>query len=487
MPDGAWVGRLAEEVSPEKGTWRINPDGSMATTWRLRRDVRWHDGTPFTSADMLFTYTFNRDPEVSTRVQGNLQPMVSASAPDPFTFEVQWPRTDVRADRAIGLEPLPKHLLEDVYRTDKAGAETHPYFRDGFIGLGPYRLVEWERGAEMRLQRFEQYWRGPAPIHQVILHYINDPAAMIANILAGSVDVVIPPGIDIAGAISVRDRWVGTGNQVITEVGSSLNSAYYVQLRPEYAGPRGAHGLINRDVREALYRAIDREAMAEGITFGLAPLADSWIPPHHAVRRDAETFIPKFPYDPGRAQQLLTQVGWDRASDGMLVHRDTGDRFQIEVSGQQRAIIEKQQLIIADHFKRIGVEANVLVWPPSLNNDRQYESTRPGLVLGSIGAVRFFYDRALHSAETTSNENRWSTRNKGGYSNPASDRLLDALSSTIDNRQRTALIQQAVEVQIRDLPIMPFFWELDPVLALATVGIPPGLTAVAHVWEWQKD
>lgn len=486
MPDGAWAGRLAEQISAEQGTWRINPDGTMVTTWKLRPNVVWQDGSPFTSADLVFSYTFNKDADLATRYQGNLQPITSVSAPDPLTFEVNWSRTDVRADRAIGLDPMPRHILEDPYRSDKSSVEHHPYFRDDFVGLGPYRLSGWDRGTEMRMTRFEQYWRGPAPIHQVVLHYIQDPAAMIANILAESVDVIIPPGVDIAGAISLRERWAGTRNQVLNEVSQSLNSAYYVQLRPEYAAPRGPNGLLNRDTREALYRAINREAMAEGLTFGLAPLADSWIPPNHAVRRDVEASIPKYPYDPARAQQMLSQLGWERGGDGILVNRDSGDRFEIEVSGQQRAIIEKQQLVIADDFKRVGVDAKLLIWPPALNNDRQYESTRPGLVLGSIGVVRFFYDRALHSGETTSDANRWSTRNKGGYSNPASDRLVDALSSTIDNRQRTELVRQAVEVQMRDLPIFPFFWEIDPVLALANIRIPAGMTGVAYVWEWDK-
>jgi peptide/nickel transport system substrate-binding protein len=486
MPDGSWVGQLGEAISTEKGTWVINPDGSMVTTWKLRPNVVWHDGTPFTSADMLFTYTLNRDADVGTRVQANLKPAVAASAPDPLTFEVRWSDTDVRANRAIGLTPLPRHILEDVYRSDKAAIEKQTYFNDAFTGLGPFRLTGWDRGTEMRFQRFDQYWRGPAAIDQIVLRFIADPTTMIANILSQDVDVVIPPGVDIAGATTLRERWAGTGNQVIIETNPSVNSAYYVQMRPQYARPSGPNGLLNRDVREALYRSIDRQGMADGITFGQAPLADSWIPVDHAVRREVGSSIPQFPFDPARAQQLFNQAGWERGPDGVLVQRDSGDRFEIEVSGQQRAIIEKQQLIIADDFKRAGAATNLVIWPASLNNDREYESTRSGLVLGSIGAVRFFYDRALHSSETTSDANRWSGRNKGGYANSESDRLIDALSSTIDERQRTELVRQAVSAQMRDLPIMPFFWEQDPVLALASVKIPASLTKLGFVWEWQK-
>jgi peptide/nickel transport system substrate-binding protein len=337
----------------------------------------------------------------------------------------------------------------------------------------------------MEFARFDDYYQGRPSIDQIILKYIADPTAMVANVLAGSVDMVTPPGVDVDGAVALRDRWAGTGNQVMLQLTNAINSAYSIQFRPEFVRPRA--GLPNRDVREALYRAIDKTAMSEGLTHGLAPLADSWVGSHHALRPEVEASIPQYPFDLARAQQLLAGAGWVRGPDGILVHQPSGERFTIEVSGQQRAVIQKQQAIIADHWKLLGADVETHVTPPALDSDRRYESTRPGVLLGSIGDRRFFLDKAMHSRETTSEENRWASRNKGGYSNPVSDRLLDQLGRTIDVRERTAIVRDLVRIQMEDIPIMPFFWEVEPVVALANVKIPQGKTLPEYVFEWRKD
>ncbi len=483
---GVWEPQLAaEQISAERGTWRVNPDGSMVTTWRLRPGVKWHDGTPFTSADLLFTYTVYKDPQLPSTVVSAMAAMASASTPDPLTFEVRWSETDVKADQAPGLTPLPRHLLEDVYRTEKEALPAHPYFTTQFVGLGAYRLVGREPGIQMEFARFDDYYQGRPAIDQIVLKYIADPTTMVANVLAGSVDVVTPPGIDVDGAVALRERWAGTSNQVMIQLTSTINSAYSIQFRPEYVRPRA--GLPNRDVREALYRAIDRAAMSEALTHGLAPLADSWVGAHHAFRSAIEGAIPQYPYDVAKAQQLLATAGWVRGSDGILVHQPTGERFVIEVSGQQRAIIQKQQPIIAEQWKAIGAEVETHVTPPALDSDRRYESTRPGVLLGSIGDRRLFFDKALHSREAATEENRWSGRNKGGYGNPDSDRLIDQLGRTIDLNERMALVRDLVRIQMEDIPLMPFFWEVEPVVAVASVKIPQGKTLPEYIFEWRKD
>jgi peptide/nickel transport system substrate-binding protein len=136
----------AEMISVERGTWRLNPDGTMDTAWKLRPNIKWHDGTPFTSQDLLFTYTVFQDPDLpATGSQRRL--MTSASAPDPATFVVHWSSLCVDANRGqIGVI-LPKHLLEKAYRDDKSSLPNHPYFTTSFIGLGPYRLASFSSPA----------------------------------------------------------------------------------------------------------------------------------------------------------------------------------------------------------------------------------------------------------------------------------------------------------------------------------------------------
>ena len=87
-----------ERPSVEKGTWRVNPDGSMVTTWRIRPNVKWHDGTPFTSADLLFTATVDRDKEIPFLLDPAWDSVEEVQAPDPQTITIRWRRAYINAD-----------------------------------------------------------------------------------------------------------------------------------------------------------------------------------------------------------------------------------------------------------------------------------------------------------------------------------------------------------------------------------------------------
>ena len=141
--------QLAEEIpSIAKGTWKVNPDRTMETTWRLRPNIKWHDGQPFTSADLLFTHEIGRDTEIAgvTAASASGKLMDSVSAPDPLTFVVHWSAPFVTADLTGVGDILPKHLTEDMYRKDKQSLVNSPLLSTEFVGLGPYRMVHWEQG-----------------------------------------------------------------------------------------------------------------------------------------------------------------------------------------------------------------------------------------------------------------------------------------------------------------------------------------------------
>ncbi|MBM2809518.1 MAG: hypothetical protein HW416_277 [Chloroflexi bacterium] len=486
--DGIYVPQLAaEQISVERGTWRLNADGSMDTTWKLRPGLLWHDRTPFTSADLLFTFTAYKDPTLPSGVASQMLRMESASAPNPLTFAVHWSSVDVKADQAAGLTPLPRHLLETSYQSDRASIATSSRLTTEFVGLGPYRLARWDAGVQMELVRFDAYHAGRPALDKIILRYIADPNALVASLLAGGIDLVLPPGVDVDLAMDVEQRWKGTDNRVVMRTAEDLNAAYALQFREEYSRPH--NGLTNRDVREALYRAIDRAAMADAMTHGLAAVADSWVSPLHPLRPDVAGAIPQFPFDPARAQQLMEGAGWVLGADGMVVARQSGERLEIEISGPQRAVVQKQQPIIGDAWRNLGVDPQIHVIPPSLDTDRKYEATRPGIILGSIGDYRLYFDNHLHSRETSSDDNRWGGRNKGGYRNPSVDAILDRLSTTIDPRPRVALNREYLQVAMGDVALMPFYWEVYPALIVASVRGPiyPAKSGGAwNAFEWDK-
>lgn len=476
----------AEGLSVEKGTWRINADGTMDTIWRLKPNVKWHDGAPFTAADLLFTFTVYKDPETPRTIRGRPDLMQSAAAPDPLTFTVHWSGVFAQADQAEAVDRLlPKHLLEDLHQKDKAAFVNSPHFTTEFIGLGPYRLASWVQGSHMEFTRFEDYHQGRPRFDGVTVRFLGDSNTMVANILSGTLDVVLPDGVDIDAAAEVKRRWEGTDNEVRFDVLDSLAN-FQAQFRPDVARP--SNGAANRTVRQALFHAIDRKALAEVTTGGLAPVADSWFPPGHALRSELEASIPQFPFDPARAQQLLREAGWSRGSDGVLVHGQTGERFETQLWAYQ-ADEERGVLVVSDGWKAVGVSAQPHVIPPNRRSDREYDASFPAFILTSPNSRGFYEDgRWFHSRFSRSAANRWTGTNRAGYENPRADVLLDQLAAAVDPRERIPLHRQFLQEVLTDVGTIPLYWEVVPVLSLGGIKSHKVVktTATWNFFEWDR-
>jgi peptide/nickel transport system substrate-binding protein len=479
-------GLAVEKPSPASGTWTINADGTMDVTWKIHPNIKWHDGTPFTSADLAFTYTVYSDKDLPTSVASALGQIRTVSTPDEQTFVLNYGRTDVRADQAIGLKPLPKHLLESVYLANKAELPRSPYVINEFVGLGPYRLVRWDSGVQIEFSRFDDYYRGRPPLDRITLRYIRDPNALIANILSGTVDVVIPPGPDVDAGIEVQQRWQGTGNKVVIEPTDEFGWIQ-LQLRPEVL--QAPRAWLNRDVRAALYHAVDRQTLTQTLTHGLSPTADSWVPPDHPLRSQLQDAIPQYPYDLNRSQQLLAQAGWTRASDGVLVENQSGERFVGDFWANERLDLQRSQAIIAEGWKNLGLQLAVPVVSAALSADRRNEVLLTGPRVGSVRTDRFLFDGQLAGKEIASEANRWGGRNRGGYSNSEADAAFDRLSATIDIRERVPIYREMLRLWMGDVPIMPLYWDIEPVFHLGTVKGPihAGEQTTWNIFEWSKD
>jgi peptide/nickel transport system substrate-binding protein len=314
------------------------------------------------------------------------------------------------------------------------------------------------------------------------VRFVDDPNTMIANILGGAVDVVLPPGVGMQNAVEIKRRWEGTNNQVVVGLTAGLEQVEF-QHRPEYARP--TDGITIRQVRQALFHAIDRATLVEVATHGLAPPADSWLRPDDPIRPQVGSAIPQYPYDPGRAQQLLAQGGWSRGADGALTHTENRERFELEIRAREAAS-EQGMNIVADQWKAVGVQSTLLVVPPSRRQDIEYEATRPGVLISNPRGDSLYGDR-LHSRTLATAASRWQGSNKAGYSNTRADGLFDQLALAIAPSQRIALQREALREVFDDLAIIPLFWEIQPILALGSVrGRLGGTEPAWNIVEWDK-
>ena len=481
---GEYQPQLAvEQISVEKRTWKVNTDGSMDVTWKVHPNVVWHDGTPFTVEDVIFALNVRRDPEIGARIPGRPDLIESVVVVDAHTLVVHWSALYANANRAEGLEPAPRHLLESAYRADKTSLANSPYLTTEFVGLGAYRLVRWDRGSHMEFAPFEGHYRGRPRLDGIVIRFLGDPNTMVANILASSVDVLLPEGVGLESALEIRRRWEGTGNEVRFDFEGDLDMIDS-QHRRDVARP--SNGLTNRVVREAFYRAIDRQALTDAVNDGMAPVADSWFSPSDQRRAEVETAIPQYPYDVARAQQLLASAGWLRASDGVLTHAETGERFISEIRSSQGS--EQEMGVLANFWKAIGAQIEILVIPSARQGDREYAANFPGMLIESPPSYRFYEDR-YHTRRLASAETRWTGTNRSGYLNGAVDALTDRLSVTIDAGQRIPIHRELLQTFLGDVAIMPLYWEVVPVLTVKgvkTVRIADS-TATWEMTAWDRE
>src|SRR5262249_8488816 len=137
------------------------------------------------------------------------------------------------------------------------------------------------------------------------------------------------------------------------------------------------------------------------------------------------------PYDAGRAQQGLTDAGWARGTDGTLVHRTTGERFETQ-AWASRPDEEKIVLVAADYWKTLGGQIEPYVVPPALSGDRAYAATYTGVRTDGSPSVVHYDGGKLHSVAIRSAANNFTGSNRAGYNNPRVDALIDRLSRSID-------------------------------------------------------
>ncbi|MRR38696.1 peptide-binding protein, partial [bacterium] len=169
------VGDLAE-------SWRVSPDG-LTITFTLRRGVKWHDGTEFTSRDVLYTYRVTIDPKTPTAYAEDFKQVKTAEAPDRYTFRVTYGKPFAPALASWGVGILPAHLLEGKDIT-KSELSRHP------VGTGPYRFKEWVAGQKLVLEAFPDYFEGRAYIDRYVYRIIPDTSTMYLELKASGLDMM---------------------------------------------------------------------------------------------------------------------------------------------------------------------------------------------------------------------------------------------------------------------------------------------------------
>jgi peptide/nickel transport system substrate-binding protein len=473
---GAVQPMLARQIpTQDNGDWVINPDGTMVTTYRLRENARWHDGVPLVAGDFAFAYRAFIDPAVPIVGSiGSERLMSSVEARDDHTVVITWREPYIFANRLGGkdLPPLPRHQLEEKYRADPASFGSGDEWTSGFVGVGPYRVEQWEPGVRIVARAFVDWVLGPPRIDRLEIRFISDRTTLLANLLAGEVDFTVSPAIRVSEAIVARDHWTAQGDGYLKTWATRLRWMEF-QYREV---PNWQRAVADLRVRRALIHAIDREGLADVMTGGLGSVGDAWVLPSDPSFPDVERAITKYPFDPQRAISLLGEAGW-RAQPGGLLANPGGQTLDVEVNSQSGE--PQLAVIIEDNWKRLGINSSVFIFPPTRLNDREFRSSFSAAALGegTISLERFVWSSTAG-------------RSFGGFSDAEVDRLFDVAVTSFDE---TARRQAAVAMNKRLSEIAayaPIYYTVDVLLAknrlkgpLGDAGDQAGTTW--NIFEWE--
>ncbi len=466
--DGSAQPRLLRELpSIEGGTWRVFDDGSMETIWKLRA-ASWHDGTPFSARDVLFSFQVFRDPELPNSRQGIVKFIASMEQADPMTVVVKWGETYPYADRIELRELLilPAHILESTYREAKQQLLNQPYFSTSeYVGLGPFRITAWESGSHLDLAAFDQFFLGRPRLDRIQVKFIPDSNTLIANLKAGAVQSTFgSKKLDRDLLRTLRREWEAQGEGTVMVFPSNYK---FAEIQKLY-NPQPAD-LADVRVRQALLHAIDRQELARTAWEDRGLVADSWVNPNFPRYQEVKASIDRFPYDVRRASALLEEVGWQRGPDGVL--QKNGKPFALTIRDMEG---EKQPLIVADYWKAIGVAGSYEYESPSQLQDREWRATFSGVVMYRNGTDLQSVVQRIATSNIPTPGNRWTGSNRGGYSRPEWDEIGGRAVATLDERTRLDLERRLLEIFTRDLPLLPLFFHFEELpVARTLTGIVP--------------
>lgn len=431
--DGNFIPDLAV-AAPSYSNGGISKDG-LTITFRLRKNARWSDGFPLTSADWMFTYHAVLNRRNNTKSLVNWDDIAWAQAPDPYTVRVHLKRpnaTILGIFSMAGYPPLPAHLLARLPDINRADFNEHP------ISSGPYVLREWNHGAWLSFVPNRYYFRGAPQLKEVLWKVIPDSNTLFTQLqtheidVYGGVDQIHIPQLSSIPGITVSHRLIANWRHL------GINMA-----RPF---------LSDLHVRDAIATGVDWKRLNDKAYHGVNQLAVSDIFPQSWAAPD----VPPYRYDPARARKELQHAGWSMGADRLLHENGKTLRLTISTGTNNQANAQAEVQIQSD-LRALGIQIDIRNYPVSLLFAQD----------GPLYSGKYDLEWSVDTnAPDPDNTGLWNSAyipprgaNTSWLRDTVVDQTSDAALRTFDQRTRKALYQRE-ETRIHELvPAVFFYWE----------------------------
>lgn len=461
--------------------------GKVAYTYELREDARWDDGSPVTAEDVVFTYKVMFNPTLASAAGyrayiAGLVHDIQTDPANPRTFTVLLNRKYILAEAFLGnLSVYPQHvydpqgLLTDVPLADLLDAEkaeqlaqSQPalrQFSESFdsptfnrdpqtiSGSGPYRLVEWESGQRIVLERKQDWWAADLADENPRLQ--SGPERLVYNIIPDqttALNAIRDQEVDAASQLDSRDFTTLRGDQSLRPYYNFetplANQFFFISINTK--DPL----LEDKRVRRALAHLLDIETVINTLYDSLAtPITG----PIHPSKNYYHDELPLVQYDPARARTLLEQAGWkDSDGDGTVDKNINGENRELEIDYlvvPSSSFANNLALLMQENARQVGIGINIV--PREFNAMREDWKTRNFQLYGGGFASQPLPDDLKQLWHTESDTPTGS--NRTGFGNAESDALIDSIRVTLDEKKRAEMYRRFQEMVYEEQPMIFLF------------------------------
>ena len=440
-------------------TWKVFPDGRMETTYKLKPNLTWQDGTPLTAEDFAFATKLYKDPGLRIFIRTPQQAIDTVLAPDPLTVLIQWkmPNPDAGILSFGDLDPLPMHLLETPYNEYLQGTTTpegflaSSFWTVDYVGAGPYRLERWEPGVQMEGVAFDGYVLGKPKIERIRIRITIDENIVLAAVMAGGqFDYTNSNTLRFEHLMQLKNEWEpsGRGKGI-----ASPGTAVYLNLqqRPELVGDEA---LLDVRVRRAIANSLDRTALNDGLFNGIGFPTESIVPQSAPFYPELDRLMTKYPLDANRADQLMAEAGYTKDSEGLFANAQ-GKHVRLDFAVQNSPEIERMQTIASDNWRRRGFDVQPVVMGVVQFTQLQTRHTIPGL-----GYAQGPSEASYIASEIGSAANGYAGLNRTGWTNPEYERLYTLADTALDQNERGRYVAQMIAIVTEYLPGYPLYFAM---------------------------
>lgn len=393
-------------------SWEFD-ETSDTYTFHLEEGVKWHDGEPFTAADVKFTIEAIMDPENGSENAPNYEDVEEITVADDHTISFRLAAQNAAFLDYMTMAVLPKHLLfgEDMQESD--------YFRNP-VGTGPYKLESWDAGQSIVLTKNEDYFQGAPHIDKVVFKIVTDDNARALQMEAGELDLALLTPRD-AGNFADREGY-----------------ACYDMKTSDYRGIlfnfHHAFWKENRDIIPAICCAIDREAIIEAVLLGQGT------PAYGPLQQNGynNEKVDHYDYDPERARRILEEAGCVRGEDGIYERNGRPLSFVISVGAGDQVRLDMARAA-AQQIREVGIDCSVEI-PAQVDWNGQMA------YLIGWGSP---FDADDHTYKVFGTDKG---ANYSGYSNTKVDRYLTQARESADPEVRAKAYDRFQEELAKDPP-----------------------------------